>query len=299
MAIIINPFSLEIPVQIGPLNVMFFINENLYVTNTECISSPHNHHDYELRYIESGNCKQIIENKVYHVSRHDLLLVHPFEYHCQDQFMIDQKSCQFNLRFYIKEPNNTSPKSHQKQLYNNIIRLLNETRYIHDKRAIFLPYLRQIFHEIHQKKDGYIYNLQALCLLVLTELVRLAKKKEIPIFPEESLKYRGSGYERARIDGFFRRNFLTNATAQDLAEELNISMRQVNRILNRIYGISFTQKIIEMRLQEAAHQIITTDKPISAISHDCGFKNYNYFFKCFKKHFQITPREFYKQYREV
>ena len=45
MAIFDNPFSLEFTVHVGYLDIIVFINENLYVTSNECNSVPHNHHD--------------------------------------------------------------------------------------------------------------------------------------------------------------------------------------------------------------------------------------------------------------
>ena len=289
MPLFANPFSLEIPIRIGNLNIVFFVNENLYVSNTECISTPHNHHDFELRYTASGSCRQIIENETYIADAQNLLLVHPFEYHCQDQSSVYHESSQFNLRFSINPPD-TSGKGTPERLYQNTTQILMETRYVHDSSGAILFYLQQLSNEVYQKKEGYIFNIRSLCLLIFIELMRLSNTNNIPLFPAEDIRYRG--YDRTMIDEFFRQKYLTNITIGDLARDMKTSSRQVNRVLHKMFGMSFTQKLIEMRLQEVAHQIITTDKPLVTISRECGFKNYNYCFSCFKKAFHMSPKEF-------
>lgn len=99
MALFQNPFSLEVPVQVGILNLTFFINENLFVSNAEVASIPHNHHDFEMRYVTAGTCRQFVDSRQYLATRGDLLLVHPFEYHCQSLMSDTAHSEQYNLRF--------------------------------------------------------------------------------------------------------------------------------------------------------------------------------------------------------
>ena len=288
MALFQNPFSLEIPVKIGVLDVVFFINENLFVTNAECISYPHNHHDYEMRYVASGTCNQEIENKVYTVSAGELLLVSPFEYHCQTQNSEKSPSSQYNLRFYVEAP--LPENTLRQRAYIGIVNLLNNTRQLYDKESVLLPYFQKLSDEIYNKEVGYVGNLQSLCCLILTELIRLSQHNVAYVFPAVELKYRG--YERTTIDEFFRRQYLTDVKIQELANDMKVSVRQVNRIIHRMFGMSFTQKLTEMRLWAAAHQMINTKKPISQISAECGFKNYNTFFVSFQKKYNMSPTKF-------
>ena len=290
MALFQKPFSLEIPVSVGVLNVRFFINENLYVVNSECASVPHNHHDYELRYVASGRCDQIIGISTYSASAGELLLVYPLEYHCQSQISDATDFSQYNLRFYLDPPANAGEDSIQQRAYTNMVNLLRDTRKLRDTDSTLLTFFRQLSEEIYQKRAGYISNLKALCCLIMTQVIRLSGGSNAWIFPAEELKYRG--YERTIIDEFFRRQYLTDVTIRDLADDMRVSVRQVNRIMHRMFGISFTQKLTEMRLWEATRQMTATDKTMAQISKDCGFQNYNTFFVNFQKIHRMTPAEF-------
>jgi transcriptional regulator GlxA family with amidase domain len=77
-----------------------------------------------------------------------------------------------------------------------------------------------------------------------------------------------------------------------LANDLNLSVRQVNRIMLKYFGVSFKTRLSEMRLLESALRIKTTDESLQKISIDCGFNHYTNFFVSFKKKFGISPVDY-------
>ncbi|MBQ7346360.1 MAG: helix-turn-helix domain-containing protein [Clostridia bacterium] len=283
-----NPFSLQIPVQSGYLNTTFFINQNLYVVSTECQSTPHNHHDFELRYIATGDCNQLIANEVYSACAGDLLIVHPHEYHCQTQDHVKKASTQYNLRFSPELPCTKNPAV--LNAYKSFMDYISAIRQIHDDSGVLNSYFHLLTNEIYQKRPGYIGSIKALCSLILTELIRFADADMQKLYPADELEYHG--YGRAKIDSFFRSRYLTDIKIQDLADDMRVSTRQVNYIMHKMFGMSFTQKINEMRLQQAALQLAYTDNPIAQICKSCGFQNQNYFSICFRKSYSMSPSEY-------
>ena len=287
-----KPFSLEIPVQVGYLKTVFFINQNLFVSSHECISIPHNHHDYELRYIASGNCSQLIADRVYQAEAGDLLIVYPYEYHCQRKEQISEGASQYNLRFVVDPPKEQASAAEIKA-YHAFIKTLSVTRRVSDKNQTLRLFFQLLTEEIYEKREGYVANMQSLCSMILNTVLRLSERDVKTLYPSTELKYRG--YSRSAIDSFFIHRYLTNVTIDDLANDMKITRRQVNRIMNKMFGVSFTQKLIEMRLQQAKLQLTYTNKPIGKICHDSGFQNYSYFSTCFKEACGMTP----SQYREM
>lgn len=286
MALFQNPFSLEIPVQVGILNLTFFINENLFVSNAEVVSIPHNHHDFEMRYISAGTCRQVVDSGQYLAAQGDLLLVYPFEYHCQSLDADAAPSEQYNLRFSPAPPGGKENPSYRRVL-DNLQSILEEKRLIHDSGLTLLPYFEHLAGEIYNREVGYVNNIQALCTLIFTNVIRLCGGSCTGLFPAMELKYRG--YERTAVDEFFRYRLLTDVTVQDLAESMKLSVRQVNRILHKLFGMSFSQKLTEQRLMEAANRIASTNDALLKISQDCGFVSYNTFFRSFRERFGISP----------
>ncbi len=288
MALFEHPFSLKFPAQIGNLKVFFFINENLYVSSGECISRPHNHSDFELRYTAAGTCYQNIGQAVFTGSPGDMILVHPMEYHWQSRISEDNCSCQYNLRFSL-EPSSCAVSQQTIRAHAAVTEALKNTRLLHDETGTMLPYLQQLTKEMYEKRPGFAANVRLLCTLILTELLRLLQVTGESIFPKEEFKYRG--YEQTMIDEFFRHKYLCDVTIADLAKEFNLSTRQINRIMQKTFGMSFSQKLTEMRLMEALRQIKTTKDSIEKISRASGFQSYSNFYSAFKARFHISPSE--------
>ena len=222
-----NPFSMEIPIRIGRLNTVFFINNNLCVNNSECTSTPHCHHDFEIRYVEHGTCNQIINKEVYPVDAGNLLLIHPLEYHYQNS---NNDSTQYNFRFSVTPPNSTGDRLRQRA-YDACLAILTAERRLSDTSGLLQLYLGQLTQEIYRKKDGYNENVRSLCVLIFVEFLRMTEKPLDHLFPPEDFRYRG--LNRTKIDEFFRQRYLTDIRIRDLAEAMNVSERQVNRHMHK------------------------------------------------------------------
>lgn len=79
---------------------------------------------------------------------------------------------------------------------------------------------------------------------------------------------------------------------QGLASEMFVSLSQLNRKIKSISGLNTTNYILMVRLNRAKKILTTSQKPIGEIAMDCGFSDFAYFSKTFKKEFGITPSKF-------
>lgn len=296
MAISKNPFSLYFPTKLGCLNIFIFIDENLFARDEECISRPHSHHTYEIRYNESGYCSQVINGSPLTVQEHEALLVHPGEYHYQPFSETKRTASQYSIRFRIEALPKSAP-TYQHTAYRKFLDILEKKRIVFDKKDVF-PYLfRSLKNEMLEKEAGYIYNLQLLSTLILTEFIRYTEYPIDAIFPPEDIKYRGLMI--TKMEQFFSWKYVDNVKIQDLANDIMVSKRQAARILHQLYGMSFSQKMTEVRLQHAAYQLKNTDLKTEDISERCGFNNSSYFYMSFRKKYNMTPSEFRKSQSEV
>lgn len=284
-----EPFSVEIPIQIGVLTATFFINQNLYVIDEECCSDPHNHHDYEFRYFVTGKCKYLIEKEPILMEAGDLLIVHPMEYHCQPREKKVAETSQYNVRVAVESADEQALLA-----FRNAMARLRKVRDTHGRICAFFELLSG---EMFEKHIGYINSVRSICVLLLTDIIRMAGSDMLRIFPSEDLRY--NGFSRTKIDVFFNRKYPTNVRIQDLAEDMKVSPRQINYIMHRMFGVSFSQKLTEMRLQKSLVKLTYGEEPISKICQECGFKNQNYFAVCFRKAYGITPSQYRKQAKKI
>ena len=84
---------------------------------------------------------------------------------------------------------------------------------------------------------------------------------------------------------------------EDLALALSFSRMQLYRKFKSILGSSANEFIRNYRIKKAARLLIETDLNVSEILYDVGFTNRSYFSKCFKKSFDMSPKEYAKKYR--
>jgi AraC-like DNA-binding protein len=80
-----------------------------------------------------------------------------------------------------------------------------------------------------------------------------------------------------------------------IAQEIGINRMQLHRKLKRITGQNAEIYILNRRIISAKQELIQTSKFIYQIAKSCGFKDYTYFSKCFKKQVGLSPSEFRKQ----
>ena len=99
-------------------------------------------------------------------------------------------------------------------------------------------------------------------------------------------------YFMLETDAFFSREFMTKTTLEAYANQLNVSPRQASRIIRKNFGMSFTEKLTETRIEHAKVALAEGDESIKKIASSCGFQSYGYFITCLKAHTGTTPAQY-------
>lgn len=77
-----------------------------------------------------------------------------------------------------------------------------------------------------------------------------------------------------------------------ITSELYLSSSQLNRRIKLLTGITTSHFILKTRLNRAKKQLLITSKPIGEVAIECGFNDFAYFSRSFKKEFGMTPTTF-------
>ena len=83
-----------------------------------------------------------------------------------------------------------------------------------------------------------------------------------------------------------------NFTVEELSQMVRLSRSQLFRKLKALTGQTSTNLIRTYRLQKAKQLLEDMVGNATEVSYMVGFSNPTYFFKCFKKEFGMTPKEF-------
>lgn len=97
-----------------------------------------------------------------------------------------------------------------------------------------------------------------------------------------------------KIDNYIAEHITENITVDDFCRELHTSRVELYDIFHRLFKTSPAQYLKETRLKHAKKLLTTTKMPVSKIAQNCGFSDYNYFSKVFKKQFGISATMYRK-----
>ncbi|MCB6182364.1 helix-turn-helix domain-containing protein [Leeia sp. TBRC 13508] len=91
------------------------------------------------------------------------------------------------------------------------------------------------------------------------------------------------------------KNLKTPLTIPDIANQINISTRQLERLFISEMGLTPAEYIKKTRMHLALKYLLNTDFAIEHIAKDTGFLSNSHFSKAFRQAFQCTPREMRKR----
>jgi len=95
---------------------------------------------------------------------------------------------------------------------------------------------------------------------------------------------------------FIRDNLGARIYLSDVAAQVDVSERHLQRMFNKVFGLTMQQFIIHSRVQGAAHQLVHTERPISEIAMDLGFSDQAAFSNAFRKILGMPPRAYRAQH---
>jgi AraC family transcriptional regulator, glycine betaine-responsive activator len=75
----------------------------------------------------------------------------------------------------------------------------------------------------------------------------------------------------------------------DLAEEVGMSTRQLERLFRRYLNRSPKRYYMELRLGKARNLLMQTDMSVINVALACGFASPSHFSKCYRSHYNTTP----------
>ena len=130
--------------------------------------------------------------------------------------------------------------------------------------------------------------LRGYCILFLTHLSRsisgVVPSAPHPVDPPVTR-------EREIMDAFFQLEFTLQSNASTLARYLHISTRQLSRILQDTYGMSFREKMTARRLTIAVDRLTNSDDSLAQIAELLGFGSATAFGIFIKKETGLTPSQ--------
>ena len=101
--------------------------------------------------------------------------------------------------------------------------------------------------------------------------------------------------ERAEYIKRYIDDNIHKVTVNDVCNSFFISRRQLYNIFRSNYGSTVKQYILNKRIENAKHLLLTSTKTVTEIAEEVGFADYNNFIQRFKQLMGVTPQVWRKR----
>ena len=102
----------------------------------------------------------------------------------------------------------------------------------------------------------------------------------------------------SQVVNYIDTHFAQPLTLPHLATVSHFSEGFLCRLFKRVKGLTLTQYIHQVRVQQSRLLLIETDWPIKEICNRCGFVNESYYYRIFKAQMDLSPAEYRKLHRQ-
>ncbi len=96
---------------------------------------------------------------------------------------------------------------------------------------------------------------------------------------------------RLDIQDFMEKNYRYDLSVEDLAKYTGRSVSTFKREFSRLSDLSPANWMIQRRLREARHLLMTTDWPVHKVMTRVGFRNFSHFSRRYRERWGETPTE--------
>ncbi|MGE5557307.1 MAG: helix-turn-helix domain-containing protein [Bacillota bacterium] len=148
---------------------------------------------------------------------------------------------------------------------------------------------RKMYMEYTTMPKGYVNVLRSCVIELLTKIFRLMEDKESRPINHHKLEI----IEQSLL--FLRTNYASSElNEEEVAIKTLLSRSYFSKLFKEVTGQNFSEYVQNLRINEACILLKSTDKKVTDILADVGFKDIKHFNRLFKKITGKTPREYRK-----
>lgn len=96
---------------------------------------------------------------------------------------------------------------------------------------------------------------------------------------------------------YIAENYQNNLSNQIIAERFHYHPNYISNVIKQYTQLPLHQYIKQIRVSNAANNLLTTEKSITEIAALCGFYDASHFIKCFKDVMGMTPQQYRDGYQ--
>ncbi len=254
----------------------------------------HEHEDFaELVIVLDGSAQHVVNGESYPISKGDVFVIHHSTAHsfteaahlkiCNIMFkpeivfadLYDMKQLSGFQALFVLEP-------HYSQNHHFCSLLKLRTDAFSDTKMR----IHEMMDAYKKKETGWkdlVYSYFRLLCMQLSKYYQVNASDS----RNESVKLAGAA-------AYIENHFCSNISVAQLAQIAGYSERQFLRLFKAVFATTPNQYILSLRIRKAQQLLKNRDMTIGEAAWHCGYDDYNYFSRIFKKQTGMTPTEYQK-----
>lgn len=235
-------------------------NKGIYITDIETV--PQN----EIVFDEVNEAKLVSLIKIGSKEELETFIDHLFQ-----RFYFGMNS-QEHLQIFLME------------LYVSVLKAYKATTLKYDSDILQQV---EVISEIHRYEDRKVIKewFKNFCLSAIAIIQEQRKEKT------DSLAKQGYDYLTKHYSD-------PSLSLKQVSKQLLISPSYFSSLFKKENGLSFTDALVEIRMERAKEHLLTTDHKIFEVAIDSGYTDQHYFSYCFKKYFGESPNKIRETFKK-
>jgi len=257
-----------------------------YHTKPFYVASRKGLRNYLIRFQIEGCCRMLVDNKMTLIVPGDLLLFKPgdlYELRIEEEVQPNGETAISSGDYYffcrgswIDQWWNKSPKPQKLKIP------LNED---------FLNVCRHTTLEQRRRKEPFKeiteYYMRILCLMIDRYLSE-----------QRTDGGKGKSFLAYRMKHYIEENALTPLRLEQIASHAGLSVSRAVHLFKSIFGMSMMKYAQQVRLSIARERILFSKMSLEQIAETSGFNSYTFFYRAFREHYGMSPRQYRMKYYE-
>jgi AraC-like DNA-binding protein len=99
------------------------------------------------------------------------------------------------------------------------------------------------------------------------------------------------------VKSYVKNNISQKITLSDISWKLHYSTVTLTEHFKQEYGITIMEYVMKKRMEKASRLLINSEMSIRSVAEECGFFDNEYFSRCFKNYYSMSPVSWRKHYR--
>lgn len=252
----------------------------------------HFHQEVELVYVMEGELRLYVMEREYHLKRGDICVINSNEEH-----RIETQGEITTAHFFITY-------SLIRSVYNGVSSFFfcnstseDDERYEKLRELLNQLLKRKMFCEKEAEEEQHEYEYLSVFYKVLGYLTsNFIKKAKTDAGMSMQQK---SQMRTLQINEYIMNNYNQPISLKSLADTLYLSEGYLSRYFKKIYNMSFSAYLRQVRLSHAMSELLYTDKAILQIALDNGFSSISFFNKVFKEEYGKSPSHIRNSAKEM